>query len=387
VISIIVLICGCNSSSKTESDKDSIIFITIDKINNKTTYPLSTIAEKIDVIELDTNDLSLINGEIRGVHLLGNNVIIQDASSRTGVLVFDLKGKFCGTIGKLGQGPGELSGLGYNRQAVNEKGFIFWFQHRFVIYDIYGNLIEDRNIDIKTKGDGSSSVVNFWDHIKYSYYFNDSLFFIRDVLEEIDDKTKQMTYFKIYDYSTGNCLDSLFISVFEPDDGRRGVFIHHTFNTVIHHKGQVYMFYAAYQDEYSYIYVIENNQIVPFARFELNSFVRGLTVTNRYIATIHGEVIRNIPLPNVITPEVSRSIRNTPNSTVQNFSYFVYDRRTGKSINSYHGFVDDIHHSDEIVHIKFIDGGEKFYYTQEGKWSEELKMELNPTLYIGTFKK
>ena len=87
-----------------------------------------------------------------------------------------------------------------------------------------------------------------------------------------------------------------------------------------------------------------------------------------------------------MTREEIASLRSAPKPE-KDFSYYVYDRKAGKYINSYHGFIDDIHHGNEIIPITFIDGGEKFFYIREGKWSEELKAELNPTLYIGTFKK
>ena len=50
---IVFLIFGCQSHP---IDSDDIMSITIDVNRNKVTYHLSEITEKVDVIELETND-------------------------------------------------------------------------------------------------------------------------------------------------------------------------------------------------------------------------------------------------------------------------------------------------------------------------------------------
>ena len=150
------------------------------------------------------------------------------------------------------------------------------------------------------------------------------------------------------------------------------------------------MFFAISGYENCFLYTYKEYQFVSVARFMLDvaTPMRDLTFTDRYVAAIHGPLIRETRMPNTLNPEISAAMRssNIP-LPVQDYSTYVYDYKTGKSINSYHGFIDDIHHTNDTILIKFIDGGEKFFYTRENDYSEALGTEPNPTLYIGTYKK
>ena len=381
VLSRVILCCfisiiGCQSPS----DSADIPSITIDAPKDKISFPLSEITEKIDVIELETNEFSFIRGEIQSVHILEDHLIIDDTSP--GVLVFDMHGNFVRQIGKQGQGPGEISSVTIHVQTDAKNGTIWlWLYHKFIIYDINGNLVQDKLRDKPPT------------FFEYFYYSNDSVF----IIQAIDEKVGEMEYSKeisfiIKGYSNGNysdkLLDSLLIRKYEPwvpPVGGVG-FI----KTIFQHQGQVYMFFSVCNDdeEYDYLYVIKNNQFVPFARFLVKSTIRDLTVTDRYMVAIHGNLLwDNTKMPQIMTLDMLRALRNSNSKGPErDFSYYVYDYKTGKNINSYHGFIDDIHHTNEIIPINFIDGGEKVFYVREGKWSEELKTELNPTLYIGKLK-
>ena len=361
---------GCQSSTSSR-DSDSIMSFTVNPNNDKISFPLSEIAEKVDSIELETTDNSLIYREITQVAIMNDHYIIKDHSP--GVLFFDLQGKFVRRIGKRGQGPGELYFTTAVQFNIQNENIWFWQFDKFTVFDVNGNPVEDKK---KERQSYSEDKV---------YYMNDSIFLIQDLTKK-DSATgwyNQEMYFKIFAYSNGNIydnvLDSLLIKRFELKPTHTS-----DIRTIFQHQGQVYMFYP---DRDCYIYVIKNGQFVQFARLDLQSTMRELTVTDRYVLAIHGALI-NTSNPAIITPEVAAALRsNGSGNAIKDYSYHVYDRRTGKNIDSYHGFIDDIHHSKEVIPIKFMDGCERFFYTQEGKWSEELNTELNPTLYIGTFKK
>ena len=373
IIMVIFSISGCKSpSSPPVTDSSGIIPITIDPIKDKISFPLSVIAEKVDAIELEITDSSLIKGEIRQVDILDNHYIVEDGS--IGVLVFDKQGNFVRRIGRLGQGPGDLYQI--ERHNINqEKGVIwFWLRTKFVVFDINGHLIEDKSIDKRSGYD-------------YNYYYNDTIFYFQDIQEMKEGLYYQDLSFNIYAYSNGkysdNLLDSVLVWKREKEPGFAG-----PYKTIFQHKGQVFMFLALSGYENCFLYTYKENQFVPVARFMLDraSPMRGLTFTDRYVAAIHGPLIWDTRSPNIITPEISRALRDQ-GGPVQDYSYYVYDYKTGKSINSYHGFIDDIHHTNDTIRIKFIDGGEKFFYTRENDFSEALRTEPNPTLYIGTFRK
>ena len=360
----------CQSPSPSPSDSDAILSITIDAKKDKISFPLSEITEKVDVVELETNELSLINGEIQSVHIVKDHLIVQDKSP--GVLVFDMHGNYVRRIGKQGQGPGELVNVLYVQSDPEKGNILFWLFHKLVIYDINGNLVQENIRDEQTS------------YSELYYYSNDSIFIIQAKEEKLKgiDYSKEIS-FVVRAYSNGNysdnLLDSLPILKYSSEQKTD------MFKTIFQHQGQVYMLYSiCCNDEYNYLYVIKNNKFVPFAKFLLKSSMRGLTVTDRYVATIHGNIIFN-KMPTTITPDMAPALRNQ--RAEHDYSYYVYDYKTGKNINSYNGFIDDIHHTKEILSINFIDGGDKFFYTRQVEWSEDLKCELNPTLYIGTFKR
>ena len=363
-------VIGCQSPSSSISDSEGIISIAIDPQKDEVSFPLSEITEKVDVIELETNELSLINGEIRSVHIMKDHLIIQDKS--TGVLVFDMHGNYVRRIGKQGQGPGELFSVLYV-QTDPDKGTVwFWLFNKVVVFDINGNLVHENTRDELTS------------YSEYYYYSNDSIFIIQAEMEKLKgiDYNQEISYL-IRAYSNGNysdnLLDSLPVLKYSSEQKTN------MFKTIFKHQGQIYMLYSiCCTDEYNYLYVIKNNKFVPFAKFLLKSSIRGLTVSDRYVVAIHGDIMWN-KTQTTITPDMLPALRNQ--SAEQDYSYYVYDYKTGKNINSYHGFIDDIHQTKEIIPINFIDGGDKFFYTVKGEWSEDLKCELNPTLYIGTFKK
>jgi hypothetical protein len=386
---IIILIAGCQSPRPTDSDGVPSIAIEVNK--NGTALSLSEITEKVDVIELETNDHSFIDRGIRQVDVLDGHIIIKDASP--GVLVFDMQGKFVRRIGQLGQGPRELSG-GYTYQ-VDQRTHTIRFQlfQKFLIFDVNGTFIEDKRKEVEDK-DIFTSALNANNPF---YYLNDSLFVFKEELENVNVRFyNQYVSFNIYEYSSGNLLNSLFFYKYKELEGMKI-----SFKKIFQYKNQAYMFYSREFDQYDTVFTIKNLQLVPFARIILPNIkmnnniyslaMRDLFVSNRYVGLVLYSRKNSLPDGAVMTPEISRVIRQTmrdhsPDEDID-VIYFIYDYKDGTSINSYDGFIDDIHHTNEIVPIKFIDGGEKFFYTRENEYVEALRTEPNPTLYIGTFKK
>ena len=372
MIFISISFISCQSPSNSTLESDSILSITIEAKEDKISLPLSEITEKVDVIALETNEFSLINKEIQSIHILKDYIIIKDASP--GVLVFDTHGNFVRRIGQQGQGPGELYAVLYIQIDFIKSHIWFWLFNKIVIFDINGNFVKEIIRDKLTS------------YSEYYYYYNDSIFIINAKEEKLKvfDYSKEISFlirpYPITNYSEV-LLDSLPIMKYSSEQKTD------MFKTIFQHQGQVYMLYAiCCNEEYNYLYVIKKNKFVPFVRFLLESSMRGLIVTDRYAIVTHGNITNDKrQTPQTITPDIIPALRNQ--STEHDFSYYVYDFKTKKNYNSYNGFIDDIHHIKEIISIKFIDGGDKFFYTTEGEWSEYLKCELNPMLYIGTFKK
>ena len=371
-IGILILLCACKPSS--EPDSEDLMTLKIEDNKNKNSSFLSEIAETVDVIELETNDISLIRSVLR-VNILENHYIVYDGTP--GVLIFDRLGNFVRRIGKKGQGPGELTGAIPCQVDYYKGRILFNLPHKMVIYDINGNHIEDIHHDLL------SYLSPF-----ISYYLNDSLFYIQESWTSVKDTHVRSFYFNIYNYSNGsflpNIADSLFVYESKPLPAR-------TTNMTLgpfQHNGQVYFFYPVHDDD-CYLYVYKNHQFERFAKIDCKTYIRQLFVTDRFvIADLSYILPTGEPGPAIITPDNRDNLRfnrRMPGEKIS--SFYVYDYKNGRSIDSYKGFIDDFHHSNDTIPIKVIDGGEKFFYTREHDYSEALGTEPNPTLYIGTFKK
>jgi hypothetical protein len=245
---------------------------------------------------------------------------------------------------------------------------------KYVVYDFNGNLIEDKRKDIE-----------WWQ--MNNYYWNDLIFMISHnfVQKKNIREYDQSNYFQVYDYSNGILLDSLLIGKYESEQ-----FVTFNWGTFFQHQDNLYAFYGSSSNrDFDTLYVYKNKQFVPFSRIKLTKRINennklngiyGMSVTDRYVIVKHG--FRNVSSPNVITRELISRLRPE-----EDYSYYLYDYKTGKSINSYRGFIDDVHHKNDTVAIKSIDGSNSFFFTRDGEYSFVLKTETNPKLYIGTFKK
>ena len=90
----------------------------------------------------------------------------------------------------------------------------------------------DNLIEVKKKEFGLA------EQDKHSYYSNDSLFSIKHIQEPEDNQVSQKIFFKIYDYFSGNFLDSLLIKEFEPT---AGFAVRYHFCTIFQHKGLLFI--------------------------------------------------------------------------------------------------------------------------------------------------
>ena len=367
-ISILILLWGCKPIS--EPDSEDIMTLKIEINKNKISFPLSEIAEKVDVIELEINDNSLIRS-IKQVDILDNYYIIYDGSP--GVLVYDSLGNFIRRIGKRGQGPGELTSAVPCQVDYNKGTILFNLPKKMVIYDINGKHITDIQHDLLL------TLAPF-------YYLNDSIFYI-DESWDMRDEYVRTVYFKIYNYSNGDFLDNITDSFFvDKSEPLPGVSFNMN-NRPFRHQDQVYFFFPIYDDE-CYLYVYKNHQFEHFAKIILKSDILKLSITDSYVIAAHGYSRPAGEQPTLLTPDMIPALRSgRPTGRIWTISYYVYDYKTGRSIDSYKGFIDDFHHRNDTIPITIMDGGEKFFYTREHDYSEALGTEPNPTLYIGTFKK
>lgn len=160
-IFIIVLVSGCStktekeSISKTEnkevlSREDSInlqeknIFpMFLDKNKNYEERRITLLQDigKIEYIKLETTANSLLLGKNRllGLYLTNENIFLSTGDN---VLRFNKKGTFLNSIGKKGNGPGEISRVVDFLLDQENKEIIIWDggTRKLITYDYEGNI-------------------------------------------------------------------------------------------------------------------------------------------------------------------------------------------------------------------------------------------------------
>ena len=69
-----------------------------------------------------------------------------------------------------------------------------------------------------------------------------------------------------------------------------------------------------------------------------------------------------------------------------NGGQYVYHMTDRKGKLAYNGFTDDFYHTGQTK-IRPIPHENMFYFVKEAEYTDKVKLEPNPTLYVGTFKK
>ncbi|MCE9002955.1 6-bladed beta-propeller [Bacteroides fragilis] len=143
---ILFLLNACSGkTSSFEMDEDSTIgetFKRIDLIGNLKDCGkpllLSDLVDSVEYVKLETTN-SILVGEIK--QLKRTNLFVFIYSRRQNhIMMFDKFGKFIRKIGRIGQGPGEMSNI--QSFTVNENlAFIYPLSRRasFMVYDIHSN--------------------------------------------------------------------------------------------------------------------------------------------------------------------------------------------------------------------------------------------------------
>ncbi|MDR0961381.1 MAG: 6-bladed beta-propeller [Mediterranea sp.] len=119
--------------------------------DTKQTLNLSDIVSEMNVIKLETTDLSLINIRRFRRAIFNQDYILIAQTDK--VFLFDGKGKFLRTIGKKGNGPGEYQFIAATSFDF-QKGLIYIQSAKHLLcYDINGKFIESFYIEEKMPKD------------------------------------------------------------------------------------------------------------------------------------------------------------------------------------------------------------------------------------------
>ena len=350
----LMILLSCGSSEKSE-----LLIIPIDVYQDES-FRLSDISEKIDVIELETTENSLIGrGGRFGRMLVSNDYILYYDRSDFKILLFDSKGKFLRQISKRGQGPGEYVGISdITTDFKNNRIYFQTTSNKLICYDFDGNFINE--------------VSPF--NAVYLNFYNNTLNAIKTYIAS-GDLTDNKINTVLYEINNNlQIVDSLIISSISVD---KGVFMHNADKHYITNTdGDIYLYYPLPTNQENL-----DNYFIRDTLYQLNG--KDLTPYLKLMFSDEkSQPIRSIEY-------VYRSSRYvfTRYLGKDDSGFFCFDLKTGKGKNMKHMNIDDDIHTEARVLIKPFDSDtDKFYYLHTNIDDSD-KEEPNPTLYIGTLKK
>ena len=358
------------SCTTTEND-----FFTID-VDSAKEQPLllSEIAEKVEVIELEMTDNSLLKGSnsIERVICTEEYIIVFEFET---IMLFDKTGKFIRQIGSKGQGPGEFLRITSATADLDNKLIYVSASDKIICYDFTGRLIKEVSI-------GKDWVLR---HINY---MNNNLLYLSRAQEKVNEESIFQTKLFTID---NNLLVSDSIEIRKEidylyqritiDNSMGGDYICcDGVNTFLYNS------YPISETLLDTLYQLKDNRITPFLKLKFNDADyknRVLTFDIQQPQKFLEELKRIMSIHKIY--KSSRYVFSTYSHRENSYCFF-YDIKTGEGYKDKGGYTDDIHTGEKVKIRPFNVNANMFYYLHT-KIDDSTLEEPNPTLYIGTLKK
>ena len=354
IIVVVVLFSSCRKSVS------EIPAILID-ISHERKTDLSEIAEKVDVVKLETTESSLIQ-QIRNVEILNGHYFIHHGTYSE-VLMFDLNGQFIKKVGQIGRGPKEYIAV-TNIAVDTENQRLLLNTRELMMFDGDGVFIESVE-------HGNRMPASMFIHNKLLYGLH-----VRPHWASIENQGEGTTYFITTRNTTDwKLIDSIYFTHFP------GNKLQATGNNFSQDKRNIYFYLQGKKTNASgrisdvdTLYILENKKTAPYltaqivGKGENGGYVERIEMTDNYGIITHSISVRDADA-------------RWPRSV---YSQYYFNLRTMKGENATNGFIDDFHNGENVI-ITPIPNTNKFYYYATDY--SDLETVPNPILYIGTFKK
>lgn len=212
----VLLMSSCKPKGKT-GQKNNIETINISAVfQKKEKVKLSSITEKIEYIQLESNKgaiLNRISDPTKDIQFSENRIFIKDASNY--LLSFDSLGKFITKIGNVGHGPGEYPRINEFTILDKEKKIVVHSAElqKALVFNYQGKHINSFNTGFWSTGlisyNGNLIFGNSFGRRKFTEYYSLNSYsskgkllgrFLHKPLEERIDKEKQL----IFNFTTYN---------------------------------------------------------------------------------------------------------------------------------------------------------------------------------------
>ena len=129
-------------------DGQEVTVCDLELITDTIDLPLSYFVEDLQMVKLDNRDEALVG---KGRVSVSENYLLVAKSSNVPYKLFRRDGSFVGTVGSIGQGPGEYTMI-YDVQIDEKNGRIYmlpWNATSILVYDLQGKF--EKNIPLNKK--------------------------------------------------------------------------------------------------------------------------------------------------------------------------------------------------------------------------------------------
>lgn len=175
VFALLIIMFSCGHNNKLDFESSSItiddsnqIQVGYDEVKKKEKINLSDIVESLEVVKMDNSQDALFTKQ--WIYFSDNFIAVSDGSQdKRPAKLFDRNGRFIGTIGGIGRGPGEYTSV-YNILIDENTNSIYVTEISSNVvhqYDLNGKFIKDIKLDARlNKGrlfnncDSTISIVN-----------------------------------------------------------------------------------------------------------------------------------------------------------------------------------------------------------------------------------
>lgn len=133
---------------KEVKDGQELTVCNLELIEDTIDLPLSYFVEDLQMVKLDNRDEALVG---KGRVSVSENYLLVAKSSNVPYKLFRRDGSFVGTVGSIGQGPGEYTMI-YDVQIDEKSGRIYmlpWNATSILVYDLQGKF--EKNIPLNKK--------------------------------------------------------------------------------------------------------------------------------------------------------------------------------------------------------------------------------------------
>lgn len=144
LLSCLLLACSSNNNNNKQVEIQSIDSLSVinlsENVMSVSSYALSEAVEKVDIVELEVSDESLL-GEIRQLEVSSNDIWVTSYKDEL-IYRFNHEGKFLNKVGKKGQGAGEYVNLwNFAVDDENKQIYVLTASMGVFLYDYAGNFI------------------------------------------------------------------------------------------------------------------------------------------------------------------------------------------------------------------------------------------------------